>query len=263
MSSNESRKYSQIINYIEDSIGADVNRDLLKVAIAADDISGLGVDLQEVSGTAQSAVDVANQIDLIQNVLDSGTLTVTDNGSFNIAGVTTIQEDAPVDVSASEVDVDLNSQSISPLTVTDDGDLAIASWDAGTLPTESQSPTGIEDSSGAQIDPDVSPNYPDESQSKDLIGSGDLTIGPVDVSRTEAIIISAKSEEGAAWSASVQWGDGNSNTVQEEQSTDITLDSVQDDYARLIRKGKTVTVTFTDSSGGSANNINAYLDTHK
>lgn len=92
------------------------------------------------------------------------------------AGVLSIQEDTPLDVSAAEVDVDLNSQTLGAVTVTDDGALdintlpnvTVGSWSAGTLlvqedtaldvsattvPTEQQTPVGVEDSAGTQVDP--------------------------------------------------------------------------------------------------------------
>jgi len=59
----------------------------------------------------------------------------------------------PLDVSDAEVDVDLNTQTVSPITVTDDGNLAIASYNGGTLPTEQQTPVAIENSDGTNIDP--------------------------------------------------------------------------------------------------------------
>jgi len=112
MPANTDRKYKRIVSYIEDQVGADVNRDLLKMALVDDDLDGLAVDLGQIGGSSQSAVDVANQIDQIQSILSEDIITVSD-----------------------------------------DGNLEIASWNAGTLPTEQQSPVSIEDSTGSQIDP--------------------------------------------------------------------------------------------------------------
>jgi len=294
MPANKRRKYSRIVSYIEDQVGADVNRDLLRMSLVADDLGGLSIALDEISGQAQSAVDVANQIDQIQNTLSSQTITVTDDGNLAIAtlpepidvsasevdvdlnsqtiGSLTVTDDGslaisslpePIDASGSEIDVDLNSQTLSPLTITDDGNLSVATWDAGTLPTEQQTPVGVEDSTGAQIDPDPSPQYPETEAQQDLIGTGDLVMGPVNLSKTEALLISANSTDDANWSATVVWQDSSGNVLQTEQPADITLENVQDDYARLIRKGASAEVTFTDTSGGTANNINAYVDAHK
>lgn len=63
-----------------------------------------------------------------------------EGGEIDTRGSTvTVKE--PVDVSASTV------------TVTDDGSLVIDSANQGTLPVEQQTPVGVEDSNGAQVDP--------------------------------------------------------------------------------------------------------------
>lgn len=100
------------------------------------------MDLDQIGGQAQSAVDVANKIDQIEDALASvgGDSLLVDSAS-------------PLDVSAAEVDVDLATQSLAALTVTDDGSLTIDAATQGTLPTEQQTPVGVEDSGGTQIDP--------------------------------------------------------------------------------------------------------------
>jgi hypothetical protein len=212
MPANESRKYSRIVSYIEDQVGADVNRDLLRMSLVADDLGGLTVALDEVSGQAQSAVDVANQIDQIQNILSSQTVTVTDDGSLAIAtlpepidvsasevdidinsqtlGTLTVTDNGslavaslpePLDVSSAEVDVDLNSQTLSPITITDDGNFSIAAWNAGTLEVNDTDKTIITDTttstgsaSAAQLD--LGDNRKDVDIHYDLSGAGTVTI---------------------------------------------------------------------------------------
>lgn len=277
MPANKSRKYQRIVNYIEDQVGADVNRDLLKVAIENDDLNGLDVVLTEISGQTQSAVDVADKIDQIEDALTSvgtdnlaveqqtpiqlenssgtninpategtlsstlsreiatwsaGTLTVTDDGAFNVAGTVDVQESTPLDVSAT------------------------------TVPTEQQTPVGIEDSQGTQIDPDPSPTYPDSTTAgHDLIGTGDLSV-TVSPDKTQALLIAAHSDDANAFSVSATWEDGSGNIIRDQPKSEV-LSSVTDDHARLVRKGPQVTVAFTDESGGSQNNINAYVGAHK
>lgn len=321
---------AETIAYIEDFIGADINRDLVKVAVADQDISSvdieaptgkpLNITLDEIKGTqltgddwttllqtiasiadalnsngtdqlrveSPSALDVsASEVDVDINSQSQSPLTTTDDGSFNVndytgSTVPTEQQtpvqienssgtnidplaagDQPLDVSASEVDVDINTQTASPLTVTDDGALAINAYNGTTLPTEQQTPVGVEDSAGTQINPDQSPEYPETAAQQDLIGTGDLTIGPVAVSKSQSILIAGNSTDGNTWSASVAWQDDSGNVVQNESASDVNLSSVTDDFARLIRKGSQVQVTFTDESSGSANNINVYVDAHR
>ena len=131
------RKYKNIVDRVDDQVGADISRDKLEVAIAAVDVAGFKQNLTQVGGEPQSAVDVANKIDKLEDALASvgnDELRVDIGGSGNL-------------------DVDLAENSFGTITVTDDGSLAISAYNGGTLPTEQQSPVGVEDSNGTQIDP--------------------------------------------------------------------------------------------------------------
>jgi len=122
----------------------------------------------------------------------------------------------------------------------------------------------IEDSTGSLIDPAKAIDQPDNvTTGHDLIGTGDLTLGPVAVNGAAAVIISAKSTDSNAFSVSVSWQDDSGNEFQTEDKTEVGLSSVTDDWARLVRKGKQIEVTVTDESGGASNNVNVYLDTHR
>jgi len=90
-------KYRRTVDYVEDSVGSDIRRDLMKVAIASQDVTPLSAALNQIGGQPQSAVDVAARIDAFAAALGS-------NG----------------------------------------GDL---------LRVEQQTPVGIEDSGGVQVDP--------------------------------------------------------------------------------------------------------------
>lgn len=93
---------------------------------------------------------------------------------------------------------------------------------------------------------------------------GDLTIGPVRVENTQAVLIAANSTDNTNWSASVDWEDADGNVIQTESATDIALSGVDNDNARLTRKGPRVEVTFTsDAAAGTANTLNAYVDSHR
>lgn len=172
MSSYSERKYKRVVSYIEDQIGADVNRDLLKVALSEQDIAPLVVstspddeirarlfgqdgngdieDVQVVQLSSSIASTTTAQVTYLARALESNGLDefisrVTDSNGNQIDPLTqavtqSVGDDAvrvvspdPLDVSAAEVDVDIATQSKSPLTITDDGNLAIAAWNAGTL----------------------------------------------------------------------------------------------------------------------------------
>jgi hypothetical protein len=67
-------------------------------------------------------------------------------------------------------------------------------------------------------------------------------------------------------SVSVRWIDGESsdNEFVSESATDINMSGVQNDHARLFRKGLIAEVTFTSDAGaGTTNNINAFVDAHR
>jgi len=122
----------------------------------------------------------------------------------------------------------------------------------------------VHDSDGTQVDPALATRYLDERRAGyDLVGSGDLTIGPGSVERGTAVVIAATSTDGNAFSVSVEWKDGSGNVYQTEPAADIGLDTITEDYARLVRKSLLVEVTVTDESGAAQNNINIHADTQR
>lgn len=96
-------------------------------------------------------------------------------------------------------------------------------------------------------------------------GSGDLVIH-VQVDRTQALVVAGNSTDGNNWSASVRWIDGETsdNEYVSESKTDTGLDTVTNDWARLVRKGPVAEVTFTSEvADGTQNQINAWVDAHR
>lgn len=225
MASEESEQAVDKIERINDFPGADVPRKAVRAVIVdQDDI--VKVRTEDPAG---NTIDTRELVDSNGNVIDPA----TNSDLLRLIGAMNTSESA------------INVESFT------------------TLEVEQQTPVSLEDISGTQIDPDQSPDYPNKAQEQDLINTGDLTIGPVSVARSEAILIAANSDDSNTWSASVTWQDTNGNTTQTESKTDISLDSVTDNWARLVRKGQEVSVTFTDESGASNNNINAFVDVHR
>jgi hypothetical protein len=134
---------------------------------------------------------------------------------------------------------------------------------AGTLPVEPQSPVAVEDSGGTQVDPAVATEYLDHQTAGHDLAGGDLVIGAGTVERGTAVTIAATSTDNNAFSVSVEWVDGSGNTYQSESAADIGLDSITEDYARLVRKAPAVEITVTDTSGAAQNRVNVHADTER
>lgn len=114
MAENTSRKFRRIIDYVEDEAGVDIPRDVKKAAIAEVDIQPgqeLPINLTEIGGVTQAG---ANFIAVLESEGDDELRVVSPN---------------PLDASAAEIDVDLNSQSLSEVV------------------------SRLTDSTGAQVDP--------------------------------------------------------------------------------------------------------------
>ena len=208
------------------------------------DASGSPIGLADSTGT---------RIDPLTQAVLSSVATDELRVDLQADGVGLLQTaDQPLDVSGATV------------TVTDDGSLAIDAATTDTLSTEQQSPVAVEDTAGAQVDPALGADYLDaQTTGYDLVASGDLTIGPGPVERGTGVIIAARSTDTNAFSVSVEWQDSAGNVFQSESATDIGLNGITGDYARLVRKGPQVQVTATDDSGAAQNLINIHADTER
>jgi hypothetical protein len=171
--SRESRKYTSTINLLEDFPGADISQDAVRIVLVADQlqddldakVTGT-VDVQEDTPLDVSGAVVDVQEDTPLDV-SGATLTVTDDGSLEIADSNGNTIEEPFDVSGAVVNVQEDTAldvSGSTVTVTDNGSLVIDSANQGTLPVEQQTPVGVEDGSGTQVDPI---NQSDTSQISD------------------------------------------------------------------------------------------------
>jgi hypothetical protein len=94
----------------------------------------------------------------------------------------------------------------------------------------------------------------------DLVDS-DLEVGPLEVSRSDAILLAFQSQDGKSVSVTVKHHDTEGNTYQTEEPADLSLNGVVEDWARLVRKGPRVTITVSDTSGAAQNRVNLYIDT--
>jgi len=294
MPSRSERKYTRTINNVLDEVGVDIATDEKKSKITSiDNTAGpLATDIEEIGGQAQSAVDVAQRIDAIFGALQAqssgelrtrilgpdgtGTVQQAVVEALDTAlatgdtGVVTYLTRALSSIKSDQLRVDLQNNNAgtlpveqqTPVALEDETSTAIAP--SNPLATEQQSPVGVEDSTGTQVDPAVATAYLDsQTVGYDLVGSGDLVIGPAPVERGTAVVIAATSTDTNAFSISVQWEDDSGNVFQSESATDIGLDNVTEDYARLVRKSPQVEVTITDESGATQNIINAHADTER
>lgn len=106
----------------------------------------------------------------------------------------------------------------------------------------------------------TSTEHPEHTETDHDLNDGDLEIGPLDVSRSDSLLIALQSQDNANFSVSVEWRDSNGKVYQQESATDISLSSVSEGWARLTRKGPQAKVIITDESGGE-NVVNAFVDT--
>jgi hypothetical protein len=190
---------------------------------------------------------------LLRVIVEEGDITLSDEITVDsITSTPTITDDGTFDINSLP----------TPVTVTDDGALDINSLPEPLTITEN---SALDVSAATvTVNNQDSPDHPQsETTGHDLIGTGDLTLGPLSVARASKLVITATSTDGNAWSASLDWVDSNGNTFLSESATDVGLSSVTDGSATLDRKGPNVTITFTDESGGSSNNVNVYADTHR
>lgn len=122
----------------------------------------------------------------------------------------------------------------------------------------------VNDTTDTRIDPALATAYlASQTVGHDLVASGDLVVGPAVIERGTGVIIAATSTDNNSFSISVEWKDSNGNVFQSETATDIGLDTITEDYARLVRKGPQIEVTVTDESGAAQNNINIHADTER
>lgn len=194
-------------------------------------------DLTSISGTTLTADDWTVLFQHMETLYEALGSQATD--------VLRVTSPSPLDVSGAEVDVDINSLSY------------------GTLPTEQQTPVKVEDSGGATIDPAKETDFPNHTTvGHDLIGTGNLTI-EVSLAKSQAVMISANSTDSNSFSVSVDWVDDSGNIYMSESKTDIDMGSITQDWARLTRKAPKIKITVTDESGGTSNNVNVFVDTHR
>lgn len=240
-----------------DVSAAEVDADVATNTVGLLEAGDQPLDVSAAEVSVDAATNTAGLLEAADQPLDvsAATVTVDDSGNFVVSSLP-----EPLNVSAAEVDVDLNANTVGVL---ESADQPLDVSDA-TVPTEQQTPIGVEDSTGGQIDPSLATDYLDsQTAGHDLVGSGDLTIGPSPVKRGTAVVIAATSTDNNAFSVSVDWQDSAGNVYQSETASDIGLSTITEDYARLVRKAPQVVVTVTDESGAAQNIINIHADTER
>lgn len=136
MPRNTNRKYRQIVDYVEDQIGADIDRDLLKVAIGAQDSDRLSVET-----TIRDALKSLDNDELVVRVTDPDGKEVDPSGSNDLVDALKSNDE---DELISRL-VDSSGSEIDPATV--------AIEDALKSNDEDELVSRITDSSGSEVDP--------------------------------------------------------------------------------------------------------------
>jgi hypothetical protein len=262
--------------YGEDDAGAlaEAQFDTLDASLAGTEVAQLtylaraldsqGIDefVSRVTDSNGAQIDPLTQ-DVLQSVSADQLRVDLQN---NNAGPLATEQQSPVGIEdTTGTLIDLLTQAVLQSVATDQVRVDIESNNAGTLATEQQSPVGVEDSTGTQVDPSVATSYLDSQTTQyDLVASGDLVIGPAQVERGTAVVIAATSTDNNTFSVSVRWPtETGTSEYQTESAADIGLDTITEDYARLVRKGPQVEVTVTDESGAAQNIINIHADTER
>ena len=157
----QSDKYKKLndIDYIANFPGARVAKDAVAVLVDGGIVDIGDNPLRQLGVVSVNSLpdsfDVGIESGQVIGVTQEENFTVTDDGDMTVTlgetaevrqidgGEFIVQENNPLDVSGAEVDVDINSQSLTPITVTDDGNLAVAAWNAGTLPVQEDTPLNV------------------------------------------------------------------------------------------------------------------------
>lgn len=176
-------------------------------------------------------------------------LSINSDGDLEIA-VESLPE--PIDVSGATV------------TVTDDGSFVLDAASQGTLPTEQQTPVGVEDTGGSQVNPatnDDQPNWYDEDIiNYDLVGSGDFTISEPNVRGTGDIIIKVDSADDNTFTVTLEWTDGNGTVLYSQSPAEGT--NVTNANLKFNTASDHFQLTITDTSAAGQNTINGTVNVH-
>jgi len=130
-----------------------------------------------------------------------------------------------------------------------------------TVPTEQQSPISVEDTSGTQVDPARATDFPSATTVGHDLSDSNLTVGPVPVGRSQALIVSGNPTGGGDFSVTIEWTDGNGNVFRVQNASDTEVDlsgQTSSASSRLFRKGPQAKVTFS----GTDTAFNAFVDSH-
>ena len=221
----------------------DVSYAEVDVDLASQTLSQLASNIEQIGGQAQSAVDVADKIDQIEDALASV-------GSDSLR----VTSPNPLDVSGAEVDVDIATQSLSPLTVTDDGSLAISAYNGSTLPVEQQTAVALEDSGGTGISPlaqrdlpvgtDPSTGAEDNLRTQAEFDLSHVGSAVADGSQAFVVVLNNPAGSGVEAFASVQIN--GSGLAELDKAENITVDSAGtalDAIPKNTQSGDTPTIT--------------------
>jgi len=259
-----SQGLDEFVSRVTDSTGSQIDP-LTTAPLASVGSDSLLVDSNDPLDVSASTVPVEQQTpvaveDSVGTTIDPATAALEDALKSNDTDefVSRLAGADGVEIQEEALDTPVQNTDVSLVTY-----LARALNDVG----QDELVNRLTDTSGAQINPDQSPEYPDNSvieHDLDPNAQGDLTIGPVSVARSEAIMVAGNSIDAQNWSATVEWQDSNGNVFQTQTPTDLGLSGVQDESARPFRKGpEAVVIVTSDAAAGTQNRVNFYVDSHR
>lgn len=251
MSSEEPYLGKNEIAYLAEFPGSRTESDLIAVKIETG-----SVDITDDANRSLGEVSVTEIPEPIQTQLSQA---LASNGGDSVL----VDYNNPFDVSAAEVDVDiatqsltpltvtddgslslseytggnlpisLEAQNVTPLTVTDDGSLAINAYNGGTLPVEQQTPVAVEDSGGTGIDPLAQRDLPigtdpatgAEESLRNQIAFDLSHVASAVADGNEAFVVVLNNPSGSGVEAFCSVQINGSGLAEIDKAEDITIDS--------------------------------------
>lgn len=162
MGARDKKARNNVINRLEDLVGADIPRDLLKVAIVAQDNDELTVQLVDSSGDPVNPTSSR-----LEEALES-------IGSDELRVQLIDDSGDPIDPASTELEDTLTSVGTDELRV------SLQANNAGTIPVEQQSPVSIEDTQGAEVDPLTQEVFASVDNDQLVVTSNDNDQGTLD-----------------------------------------------------------------------------------
>jgi len=221
------------------------------------------LDLTEVETTLQASnAGLASENTLAEVASElQGTLSIkVDGNTVGLASETTLSDVLSAVQGTKGVSLQANNAGTLSIKIdADNAGLASQSTLSSVL-SELQGTLTVTDDGGFSASTDDGTGYPSETVVGADLSSGTLTVGPLIVPQTQALIVAANPTGGGDFSLSVQWTDGTGNVFQTQSASELSINgATTEQNARLFRKGLAAVVAVQ----GSDTSLNLFVGTHR